>query len=97
MMVPAMQNLWSHSRQLVYIKGSILLFSVLINLNKGTIMLTILTLRLKKISREVTAAVAVFRLDTMGKICLNSSNTYVCVCTDFKKKEITIQLLLREN
>ena len=56
MMVPAMQNLWSHSRQLVYIKGSILLFSVLINLNKGTIMLTILTLRWK-ISREVTAAV----------------------------------------
>lgn len=84
-MVPAMQNLWSHSRQLVYIKGSILLFSVLINLNKGTTMLTILTLRLK-ISREVTAAVTVFKLDTMGKICLNSSNTYVCVCTDFKEK-----------
>ena len=64
MMVTSMQNLWSHSRQLVYIQGSILLFSVLINLNKGTIMLTILTLRLKKVSREVTAAVTVFKLHT---------------------------------
>ena len=64
MTVTAMQNLWSHSRQLEYIEGSILLFSVEINVNKGAVILTILTLRLKKVSREVTAAIAVFKMDT---------------------------------
>lgn len=86
MMVPAMQNLWSHSRQLVYIKGSILLFSVLINLNKGTIMLTILTLRLKKISREVTAAVTVLGWTLWEKFVLILL-IHMCVCAQILRRK----------